>query len=106
MLFSLEGGLLKDAYLLPARPRFEPLGSAPVLLFTLMQRSAWRNCLKTPVSSKTRVPGGPEASKMGPFRRVMAAIPTLETPPSDFLDSFGREILRSPYPASCITLSR
>src|SRR5215210_4461562 len=25
----------------------------------------------------------------------MPAIPTLETPPSDFLDSFGREILRS-----------
>jgi hypothetical protein len=49
----------------------------------------FRNCLKTPVSSKTRVPGGPEAGKMRPFRRVMAAIPTLETPPSDFLDSFS-----------------
>jgi hypothetical protein len=68
---------------------------APALLQALIQRIAWRNCLKTPVSSKTRVPGGPEAGKMGPFRRVMAAIPTLETPPSDFLDSFRRSILRS-----------
>jgi hypothetical protein len=32
MLFSLKGGLLKDASLLPARDRFEPPGSASVLL--------------------------------------------------------------------------
>jgi hypothetical protein len=42
MLFSLEGGLPKDAYLLPARHRFEPpyLESAPVLLYALIHRSA------------------------------------------------------------------
>src|SRR5215213_1381278 len=35
MLFSLKGALLRDASILPARPRFEPLGSAPVLLRAL-----------------------------------------------------------------------
>src|SRR5919107_2541062 len=63
----------------------------------LIHRSAWRNCPKTPDSSKTRVSGGPEAGKRGPFNCAMAAIPTLETLPSDFLDRFGREILRSSH---------
>jgi hypothetical protein len=33
MLFSSKEGSLKDESLLPARLRFEPLRSAPVLLF-------------------------------------------------------------------------
>jgi hypothetical protein len=38
----------------------------------------------------------PKRGKRGLFRCVMPAIPTLETPPSAFLDSFPRGILGSP----------
>src|SRR5918998_5154670 len=46
MLSSLQGGLAnglpKDAYLLPARHRLEPLGIAPV--HRPIQRSVWKGC--------------------------------------------------------------
>jgi hypothetical protein len=43
---------------------------------------------------------------MGPFRRVMAAIPTLETPPSDFLDSFSETVWKIAEGFSSVRLWR
>jgi hypothetical protein len=54
-----------------------------------------RNCLKSLDGRKTKALEAYETGQGGSFRYGMLAISALETPLSDFLDSFGRVILRS-----------
>src|SRR5215213_11660535 len=57
--------------------------------------SAWRDCLKSPDSPETKVVEAYETDQKDPFCCGMQTILAHETPLSDFLDSFGRGILRT-----------
>src|SRR5829696_6138144 len=79
-----------------------PVGSrslaAWALLYALIQRSAWRNCPKSrSVVSHEQISLAHRSklSPFDPFRRLLR--PSFWDYP-DFLDSFGREILRSSSP--------
>jgi hypothetical protein len=55
----------------------------------------FRNCLKSLDGRKTKALEAYETGQRGSFRYVMLAISALGTPLSDFLDSFGRSVLRT-----------
>src|SRR5215213_1941393 len=55
---------------------------------SLIHRSAWRDCLKSPDSPETKVVEAYETDQKGPFCCGMPTILAHETPLSDFLDSF------------------
>jgi hypothetical protein len=85
------------------------MGAGPVLsvvsgvvgpgICTILQanfrESAFRNCLKSLDGRKTKALGAYETEKKDSFRCGMPEISALDTPLSDFLDSFGRFILGS-----------
>jgi hypothetical protein len=49
-----------------------------------------RDCLKSLASPKTKAVEAYEGGKVGLFRRAMPVVSTLQTPLSDFLDSFSK----------------